>query len=55
MDDQISQIKLFGNNWDSEVSALPDIKYFISFIIEESLENNEDLCDLIIKSIDDEN
>jgi len=55
MDDQISQIKLFSNNWDSEVSALPDIKYFISFIIEESLENNEDLCDLIIKSIDDEN
>jgi hypothetical protein len=55
MDDQISQIKLFGNNWDSEMSALPDIKHFISFIIEESLENNEDLCDLIIKSIDDEN
>lgn len=55
MDDQISQIKLFGNNWDSEMSALPEIKYFISFIIEESLENNEDLCDLIIKSIDDEN
>lgn len=55
MDDQINQIKLFSNNWDSELSALPDIKYFISFIIEESLENNEDLCDLIIKSIDDEN
>jgi len=55
MDDQINQIKLFGNNWDSEMSALPDIKYFISFIIEESLENNEDLCDLIIKFIDDEN
>lgn len=55
MDDRINQIKLFSNNWDSELSALPDIKYFISFIIEESLENNEDLCDLIIKSIDDEN
>lgn len=55
VDDQINQIKLFGNNWDSEMSALPDIKHFISSIIEESLENNEDLCDLIIKSIDDEN
>lgn len=53
--DQINQVKLFSNDWDSELDALPDIKHFISFIIEESLENNEDLSNLIIKSIDDEN
>lgn len=55
MDDQIDQIKLFGNDWNSEIDALPDIKHFISFIIEESLENNEDLSNLIISSIDDDN
>jgi len=55
MDDQIDQIKLFGNDWNSEIDALPDIKHFISFIVEESLENNEDLSNLIISSIDDDN
>lgn len=55
MDDRINQVKLFGNDWNSELDALPDIKHFISFIIEESLENNEDLSNLIIKSIEDDN
>ena len=55
MDDQINQIKLFGNSWDSEIDALPYIKHFISFIVEESLENNEDLSNLIISSIDYDN
>jgi hypothetical protein len=55
MDDRMNQVKLFGNDWNSELDALPDIKHFISFIIEESLENNEDLSNLIIKSIEDDN